>query len=110
MTPFAGIGVNTAFHDALLLSRKIFEFTKLGELDSLDNHIFAYEIEMFKHAHKAQETTYGSMKDMLLTEGAPRTTIESWCLRHAKADTPFWSHPFLTAVVYALFWIYKWFV
>ncbi|KAH7066975.1 hypothetical protein BKA63DRAFT_571368 [Paraphoma chrysanthemicola] len=110
MTPFAGIGVNTAFHDALLLSRRIVESTKSTEHHVLDDHIFAYEKEMFTHAHEAQEMTYGSMKDMLLTEGAPRTTIESWTLRHAKSDMPVWAHPILTVLVNALFWVYKWFV
>ncbi|KAH7071722.1 hypothetical protein FB567DRAFT_455289 [Paraphoma chrysanthemicola] len=110
MSPFAGIGVNTAFHDALILSRKIVQSTESPEHDVLDDHILAYEKEMFVHAHEAQELSYGSMKDMLLTEGAPRTTIASWTLRHAKADMPVWTHLILTVLVNVFFWVYKWIV
>ncbi|KAF2033951.1 FAD/NAD(P)-binding domain-containing protein [Setomelanomma holmii] len=110
MTPFAGIGVNTAFYDALLLSREIVKFTTSKQQSDLDDHVMKYEKEMFKHAHEAQALTYGCMKDMFLTKGAPRTTIESWILRHAKADMPAWSHPFLTVLAYTVFWVYKWFV
>ena len=110
MTPFSGIGVNTAFYDAMLLAEQIVDFTKSTQPESLDDHVVAYETKMFEHAHKAQKHTEGSMNDMLFTPGAPRTSIESWILRHMNADLPAWSHPFSTAVVYAGFWVYKWFV
>jgi 2-polyprenyl-6-methoxyphenol hydroxylase-like FAD-dependent oxidoreductase len=111
MSPFSGIGVNTAFYDALLLSRKIANFVESGGPDDdLDNFIVKYEEEMFVHAHKAMEHTEGSMRDMLFTPGAPRTSIESWVCRHAKAELPVWSHPFFTAAVYIGFWAYKRFV
>jgi 2-polyprenyl-6-methoxyphenol hydroxylase-like FAD-dependent oxidoreductase len=109
MSPFSGIGVNTAFYDALLLSRQIVEFVESGPGD-LDNFIVAYEKDMFEHAHKAQKHSEGSMHDMFFTPGAPRTSIESWILRHAKEDIPTWSHPFVTVLVYVGFWVYKWFV
>jgi 2-polyprenyl-6-methoxyphenol hydroxylase-like FAD-dependent oxidoreductase len=110
MSPFSGIGVNTAFHDALLLSRQIIDFAESGSLGDLDNYIVNYEREMFVHAHRAQKHTEGSMNDMLFTPGAPRTSIESWLLRHAKEDIPTWSYPFLKILVYVGFWFYKWFV
>ena len=110
MTPFSGIGVNTAFYDAMLLAEQIVSFSKSARPDCFDEHIVAYEKKMFEHAHKAQKHTEGSMNDMLFTPGAPRTSIESWILRHMKEGTPAWSHPFLTAVVYAGFWVYKLFV
>ncbi|CAO2652538.1 Nn.00g008210.m01.CDS01 [Neocucurbitaria sp. VM-36] len=124
MTPFSGIGVNTAFYDAMLLSHAItshaeWEVEAKGgndrrteeELqDDLDARIVEYEKKMFEHGHKAQRHSEGSMREMLLTPGAPRTSIESWICRHAKADLPGWSHPFVTAAVYAGYWVYKWFV
>lgn len=116
MTPFAGIGVNTAFYDAMLLTHQLVDFTRLRTSVEtpnqilLDDFVIKYEQEMFKHAHEAQILTEGSMKDMLFTPGAPHTTIESWVLRHTKVDTPKWSHPFLIAAVYVGYWIYKWFV
>jgi 2-polyprenyl-6-methoxyphenol hydroxylase-like FAD-dependent oxidoreductase len=110
MSPFSGIGVNTAFHDALLLSRQIVRFVKLRSSKSLDKFIVDYENEMFHFAHKAQKHTEGSMNDMLFTPGAPRTSIESWILRHVKEDLPAWSHPLLSAIVYGGYWVYKLFV
>lgn len=111
MSPFSGIGVNTAFYDALLLSRQIANFVELGGGNGdLDSYIVKYEKEMFVHAHGAMKQTLGSMRDMLFTPGAPRTSIESWLCRQAKPDLPVWSHPFFTAAVYVGFWVYKWFV
>jgi 2-polyprenyl-6-methoxyphenol hydroxylase-like FAD-dependent oxidoreductase len=110
MTPFAGIGVNTAFYDAMVLSQEILEYTKSNNPDSLDAHITSYEDKMFKHAHEGQKLTFGSMNDMFFTPGAPRTSIESWILRHGTADMPTWLHPFFAFIVYVGFWIYKWFV
>lgn len=110
MTPFAGIGVNTAFYDALELAKQIVAFTQAGNSVDLDSYVAHYEKVMFEHAHRGQALTEGSKKDMLLTPGAPRTTIESWILRHTKEDFPVWAHPFLTGLVYAGFWVYKWFV
>lgn len=110
MTPFSGIGVNTAFYDAMELAKQITAFTKCEEPVDLDSYIIRYEENMFEHAHRAQAHTEGSKTDMLLTPGAPRASIESWVLRHMKEDTPSWAHPFLTALVYAGYWVYKLFV
>ena len=65
---------------------------------------------MFENARRAQEYTEGSKNDMLLTPGAPRTTIESYILRHAKQDFAAWTHPVLSFLVYVGYWVYKWFV
>jgi 2-polyprenyl-6-methoxyphenol hydroxylase-like FAD-dependent oxidoreductase len=110
MSPFSGIGVNTAFYDALLLAGQVIKYVEAGSLGNLDKFIVGYEEEMFVHAHKAQKHSQGSMNDMLFTPGAPRTSIESWILRHAKEDIPTWAHSLLTVVVYIGFWVYKWFV
>lgn len=110
MTPFAGIGVNTAFYDAMELTKQIVAFTEAGESADLDSYIVRYEKAMFEHAHRGQALTEGSKRDMFFTPGAPRTSIESWILRHMKGEVPVWAHPFLTGLVYAGFWVYKWFV
>ncbi|KAF9695520.1 hypothetical protein EKO04_006418 [Ascochyta lentis] len=110
MTPFSGIGVNAAFHDAMELAKQILAFAKSDEAVDLDGYVLRYEKNMFEHAHRAQAHTEGSKTDMLLTPGAPRTTIESWVLRHIKEGAPAWTHLLLTALVYAGYWVYKWFV
>lgn len=110
MTPFSGIGVNTAFQDAMILAKQITDFAKSPATSSLDEHINAYEKEMYVHAHKAQRHTEGSMTDVMLTPGAPRTTIESWILRHLNEDKPAWSHPVFKGIVNAGYWGYKRFV
>ncbi|KAH7363664.1 hypothetical protein BKA66DRAFT_207472 [Pyrenochaeta sp. MPI-SDFR-AT-0127] len=112
MTPFSGIGVNTAFHDAMLLSQEIVAFASSSESGTLtlDEHIKTYESKMFTAAHAGMRHTEGSMNDMLFTAGAPRTSIESWVLRHAKEEVPKWAHPLLTAIVYTGYWVYKRFV
>ncbi|KAH7406865.1 hypothetical protein DE146DRAFT_407274 [Phaeosphaeria sp. MPI-PUGE-AT-0046c] len=112
MSPFSGIGVNTAFYDALLLSRQIILYNDSKRSDSftLDDFIVSYEDRMFENAHKAQEHSQGSMTDMLFTPGAPRTTIESYTLRHANAELPGWSRPFTKALVYLGYGAYKLFV
>ncbi|KAF3033267.1 hypothetical protein E8E12_004102 [Didymella heteroderae] len=111
MTPFAGIGVNTAFYDAMKLTKQIVAFVQAGgESRDLDSYIVRYKEALFEHAHRGQALTEGSKRDMLLTPGAPRTTIESWILRYMKEEVPVWAHSFLTWLVYAGLWVYKWFV
>lgn len=110
MTPFSGIGVNTAFHDALLLSHQIVNYVSSGTVGNLDDFVNEYEEEMFVNAHKAMEQTEGSMNDMMFTPGAPRTSIASYICRFAKADLPPWLHPIVTVLVHAGFWVYRWFI
>jgi 2-polyprenyl-6-methoxyphenol hydroxylase-like FAD-dependent oxidoreductase len=110
MTPFSGIGVNTAFYDAMELATQIVAFSNSEGPADLDSYMVRYEENMLKHAHHAQAHTEGSKTDMMLTPGAPRASIESWILRHLKEDMPLWAHPSLTALVYTGFWVYKWFV
>jgi 2-polyprenyl-6-methoxyphenol hydroxylase-like FAD-dependent oxidoreductase len=109
-TPFAGLGVNTAFYDAILLSREIAKFAQADSPHNLDVHVAQYEKNMFEHAHKAQQLTEDSMNDMFFTPGAPRTSIEPWVLGHAKQGLPAWSHSIVTVAVYLGFWVYKLFV
>jgi 2-polyprenyl-6-methoxyphenol hydroxylase-like FAD-dependent oxidoreductase len=110
MTPFAGIGVNTAFFDAMELTKQIVAFTEAGEGAELDDYVVKYEKAMFVHAHKAQATTEGAKNDMLFTPGAPRTSIERWIMRHVTSESPAWTHPLLAILVYVSFWIYKFIV
>ncbi|KAL6706037.1 hypothetical protein ACN47E_006139 [Coniothyrium glycines] len=119
MTPFAGIGVNSAFHDAMLLSGQIIAYTQSllatstnskSHTDALDQYIKQYEQDMFTHAHKAQQLTEASKIHMLFTPGAPRASIHRWVYGHAKEELPWWSHGLVKGVVYAGFWVYKLFV
>ena len=110
MTPFAGIGVNAAFFDAMELSKQIVAFIEAGEGAELDGYIAQYEKAMFVHAHKAQATTEGAKNDMFFTPGAPRTSIESWIMRQVTEESPPWTHPLLAILVYFSFWIYKFIV
>ncbi|KAF2259357.1 hypothetical protein CC78DRAFT_621150 [Lojkania enalia] len=47
MTPFAGIGVNIAFYDAMLLVDAVAKFVKSHRADDLNSHIIKYEKEMW---------------------------------------------------------------
>lgn len=110
MTPFAGIGVNTAFYDAMLLAHAIVESIESREPNSLDARITEYEKQMWAFAKDGQQRTFGAMTDMFFTPGAPRTSIEPWILRHMKPEVPKWTHPIVTAAVYIGYFIYKLFV
>ncbi|KAF2657596.1 FAD/NAD(P)-binding domain-containing protein [Lophiostoma macrostomum CBS 122681] len=110
MTPFAGIGVNTAFYDAMLLADAVAGCIERQRSDDLDIAIIEYEKKMLDHAHEGQKLTFGCMNDMYLTEGAPRTSIESYLLRHISQEFPRWSLPFVAAVLYTGFFFYKLFV
>ncbi|KAF2194895.1 FAD/NAD(P)-binding domain-containing protein [Zopfia rhizophila CBS 207.26] len=108
MTPFAGVGLNTALYDAMLLSRAIVE--SIQSPDSLDSHIVEYEKERWANAKGAQELTYGAPTDMVPTPGAPRTSIEAWVLRFMKIEVSKWAYPLLDAGVYTFYFFYKMFV
>jgi 2-polyprenyl-6-methoxyphenol hydroxylase-like FAD-dependent oxidoreductase len=110
MTPFAGIGVNTAFFDAMELAKQIAAFAEAGEGAELDDYVVRYEEAMFLNARRAQENTEGAKNDMFFTPGAPRTSIESWIMRQVKEESPKWTHPLLAILVYVSFWIYKFIV
>jgi 2-polyprenyl-6-methoxyphenol hydroxylase-like FAD-dependent oxidoreductase len=107
MTPFAGLGVNNALNDALLLSRAIVKYSEAGDAGDLDSHIVEYEEEMFRVTKKAAGWTEGCMNDMMFTPGAPRARIGSYVTRHATADFPSWLHPVIAAVVHAVYFFYK---
>jgi 2-polyprenyl-6-methoxyphenol hydroxylase-like FAD-dependent oxidoreductase len=112
MTPFAGIGVNTAFHDAMLLARQICSYNEctVSKVEGLDKWIRRYEQEMFEHAHRAQKKTEGAKDAMLFTPGAPRQSIERWVLVQVGDEVPGWLRPLVKVGVYVGFWVYKLFV
>lgn len=111
MTPFAGEGVNLAFEDAMMLAQAI-----LGAEDtnSLDTNIRLYEQDMTKRATKAQAMTIGMKEDMLFTEGAPKTSIESWLLRRFHFEiTGFFApilYPMVVIATYTFFFFQKLFM
>lgn len=117
MTPFAGIGVNTAFNDAMVLTKHIVAYSSstsssegVDQVNALGQYVEKYETEMFKHAHAAQRRTEGAENAMLFTPGAPRTSIETWVLWQAGDQVPVWCRPLLAIIVYVGFWVYKLFV
>lgn len=104
MTPFAGEGVNFAFEDAMKLSKGILDGVEKGSKEALDANVKVYEEDMFKRAVRAQQMTNGMMGDMFFTEGAPRTSMQSWLVRRVAYDIgERWLpvvYPFLWAVFF----------
>jgi len=107
MTPFGGIGVNSALHDALLLSRAIIKYVETGNAGDLDSRIADYEEEMFRVTKKGALLTEGCMNDMLFTPGAPRARIGNYVTRHVAANFSDWMHPVIAAVVHTVYFFYK---
>lgn len=110
MTPFAGIGVNLAFEDAMKLAHAIIDASKDTRDDALAVKITEYEEEMFRRAKKAQQLTNGAMQDMMFTKDAPRSSIESWCARMASEHVPPFLHPLVFLGIYVLYFFYKFFI
>ncbi|KAI6989965.1 hypothetical protein D0859_10898 [Hortaea werneckii] len=91
MGPWAGEGVNLALEDALKLSEAIISSSTADDLSdkkesssnpnpTIDQHIQAFEQEMFVRATQTQRMTWNMMEAMFLTPGAPRTSIERYVL------------------------------
>ncbi|KAI7162229.1 putative oligopeptide transporter [Hortaea werneckii] len=96
MGPWAGEGVNLALEDALKLSGAIItsattctattttdslgEKKKRNPNPTLNHQIKAFEQEMFARATRTQQMTWTMMEAMLLTPGAPQTSIERYLL------------------------------
>ena len=104
MTPFAGEGVNLAFDDAMRLSKAIIEGVEEGG-EVVDQNIRVFEEDMFVRAGHAQRMTHGMMGDMFFTEGAPRSSMQSWLVRRVAFDMKenWWAqivYPFLWAAFY----------
>ncbi|KAI4681259.1 uncharacterized protein J4E88_005767 [Alternaria novae-zelandiae] len=117
MTPFAGIGVNTAFHDAMVLTEQIVAYSSstsaglgVNGVEALGRYVEGYEKALFRHAHAAQRRTEGAKNAMLFTPGAPRTSIETWVLWQAEEQVPGWGRGVVGVVIYAGYWVYKLFV
>ncbi|KAF1998410.1 FAD/NAD(P)-binding domain-containing protein [Amniculicola lignicola CBS 123094] len=112
MTPFAGIGVNSAFYDAMLLSDAIVSSINdtTTNPDKLDKHVQEYETKMLAHGKAGQALTWNSMEALMMTSGAPRQGIERWLLGHLREEVPVWSRGILSAVVYVGYFFYKMFV
>ena len=104
MTPFAGLGVNIAFEDAMKLADAIIHATK-DDSQSLDAGIEAFEKDMFVRAERAEHLTCGMMRDMFFTDGIPRSRIFGrFALKKVAYDIhplvyPF-LYPFLAAFVF----------
>ncbi|KAF2466333.1 uncharacterized protein BDR25DRAFT_317727 [Lindgomyces ingoldianus] len=57
MTPFSGIGVNTEFYYAMLLTQPIFDSAKQTEPKHLDTRIITYEENLWGNAKNGAEWT-----------------------------------------------------
>ena len=110
MTPFAGIGVNLAFEDAMKLAHAIIDASKDTRDDALAVKIAEYEEEMFRRMKKAQQLTNGAMQDMMFTKDAPRSSIESWSTRMVSEHMPPFLHPLVFSVIYVFYFFYKIFI
>jgi 2-polyprenyl-6-methoxyphenol hydroxylase-like FAD-dependent oxidoreductase len=111
MTPFAGVGVNIAFEDAMKLAAAIIDAAKDGKKGALHARVKDFEKDMFLRAENAERLTDGMMRDVLFTEGEPR--VASWVLKRIAYEIhpllrPF-LYPLVAALVYgALFWTNLW--
>jgi 2-polyprenyl-6-methoxyphenol hydroxylase-like FAD-dependent oxidoreductase len=81
MVPFAGEGANLSMADAMYLAQWI---QKSTDKASLYENVAKFEEEMFVRMKPVQQISYDNMRDMFFTEGAPRTTIESYLTRMVK--------------------------
>ena len=109
MTPFAGEGVNLAMADALSLANEIKRSCANGyDPKSLHEGVARFERAMFQRAEPMAKVSKSNMEDMFFTNGAPRTTIDSWVRRALTQDNwllnillPLW---FVRTLLRWIFW------
>jgi 2-polyprenyl-6-methoxyphenol hydroxylase-like FAD-dependent oxidoreductase len=70
MTPFAGVGVNLAIEDALILARSLIK--RRGNSSMLTDGLQEFEKNMFKRAEAGAATTY---QNLVGTYGRPDSNI-----------------------------------
>ncbi|KAI7279400.1 putative oligopeptide transporter [Hortaea werneckii] len=124
MGPWAGEGVNLALEDALKLSKAIISSASTTDdlsdkkkkkssnpNPTLNQHIQAFEQEMFGRATQTQQMTWTMMEAMFLTPGAPRTSIERYVLTAVVGGSSgigSWLAGWVLApVVYTWFYFFK---
>ncbi|QIW95465.1 hypothetical protein AMS68_000983 [Peltaster fructicola] len=106
-TPFAGIGVNKALQDALLLSQAILAAAdKQDAAQALDQGVKTFEEDLFKRGKQVQENTYTNMQFMYFQEDAPRKGIEKFIINAVK-DEMGWFTYLLAPLVYAYYFVFK---
>jgi 2-polyprenyl-6-methoxyphenol hydroxylase-like FAD-dependent oxidoreductase len=104
MVPFAGEGANLSMADGMYLAQWI---QKSTNSISLQENIFKFEQELFARAKPVQQISFDNMKDMFLTPGAPRTTIESFLARMVKQMGGPVVGTLAGAAIYTYYWGYK---
>ncbi|KAJ7857356.1 hypothetical protein B0H13DRAFT_2077504 [Mycena leptocephala] len=106
MTPYAGVGVNVAMHDAVKLSRALAAAESAGGTsEQLDQHLQAFEKEMFVRMAAAQRLSWENCHDMFFVPGAPRAKIQEYIGRIVEYEWPRWgsvARPFIRAAFWAI--------
>lgn len=75
MPPFAGVGVNVAMQDALVLAKKIIGVKDLADATAVSRAVRDYEGEMFDRAESyARETM--QLQDIQFSEWGPYPLVE----------------------------------
>jgi 2-polyprenyl-6-methoxyphenol hydroxylase-like FAD-dependent oxidoreductase len=121
MSPFAGLGVNLAFEDAMRLADAITKTAKVSKSGAttearvaLDKNVLEFERDMCQRATRAQQLTFNAMTLFFFRPGAPGSAIEQIVLQRMQFMCTGWQtplfrllYPFLWATVYAGYGIYK---
>ncbi|KAJ7211899.1 tetracycline resistance protein from transposon [Mycena haematopus] len=101
MTPYAGVGVNVAMHDAVKLSQAIAAAESAGGTpEQLDQHLQTFEKDMFVRMAAAQRISWENCYDMFFVPGAPRAKIQEYIGRIVEYEWPPWgalARPFIRA-------------
>ncbi|KAL9110746.1 MAG: hypothetical protein Q9227_004738 [Pyrenula ochraceoflavens] len=124
-TPYAGMGVNIAMQDAVLLAQAILRAEQKipnnndnnnenddNDNDSqtkaaLDNELIPFETDMFHRAREVQEISWANTQDMFFTPGAPRSVIERYIGRMAASGVPWPFKGVARGAVWGFYWVWK---
>jgi len=104
MVPFAGEGANLSMADAMHLARWI---QKSTERAKLRENLVGFENEMFARMEPVQKISYGNMKDMFFTPGAPRATIDRYVTRYMKHMAGPMVGTLAGVGIYTYYWVLK---
>ncbi|KAI1768495.1 monooxygenase [Hypoxylon sp. FL1150] len=84
MPPFAGVGVNVAMQDALVLAKQIIGVKNLADSTAVSHAVRNYESEMFDRAEAHAKETM-QLQDMQFSERGPYPLVEYFQKQMAAA-------------------------